>query len=302
MAEVGPRVGLVLGAGGIRGCAHPAVIRVLRAAGIPIDLVVGASVGAMFALGVAAGLSPERLSDTALSVTPLEMVRFYLGRLRPTRYNPIGRLLLDAGQGKDFSDLALPLGIAATDVASHQPVLLHQGPVLPAVQASIALPLLARSVTVGGRMLLDGGLVETLPVAFARALGADLVIAVCLGHNYHAPGWLGRSPRAITALQRLGQQRHPPRIGLSDQLRFSCRLWAGSVNPPPPAGDADLLIWPDFGHLSPNSPVGARFCYQQGYAAALEALPALESLLGEIRAPQPSWHTLRHHQTREEPL
>src|SRR5579872_5032358 len=116
-----PTIGLVLGAGGIRGCAHAGAITVLRENEVPIDLVVGASVGAMFGLALAAGLPTERIAHLAREATPLDIFRFYAGRLRAGRRNPLARLLHDAGDGRTFQDLALPFAVLGTDMATGRP-------------------------------------------------------------------------------------------------------------------------------------------------------------------------------------
>lgn len=277
------RIGLVLGAGGIRGCAHAGAIRVLREAGIPINVVVGASVGSMLGLGVAAGMSAERIVRAVEDTRPVDLFRFYASRLRPQHNNPISRLLLEAGEGKDFSDLELPFAVIATDIETGKPVVLDRGPVLPAVQASIALPFVARSVALDGRHYLDGGLLDTAPIPVARQLGADRVIAVCLGFNYCAPRFLRRRPWTQRWLERVGAQRRPIGPGLRDQIRFGFRLYASTYNPPLPAQDADVAIWPEFNGLNPNSIFGAQFCLQQGESATQEALPEIRSLLSSIR-------------------
>jgi predicted acylesterase/phospholipase RssA len=271
-----PRTALVLGAGGIRGCAHAGVISVLRQAGVRIDMVVGASSGAMFGLGLAAGISPEQMVETVRASRPIDIVRFYLGGLNPQGKNPIARLLRDAGEGKEFSDLEIPFAVAATDMETGLPVIINRGPVLDAVRASICLPFVARPVHIGGRYHLDGGLVDTAPVAAARELGAERVIAVCLGGNLRAPAWLRRRPWTRAALQRVGRGRRPGGTRLPDVLRFSARLCAACFDPPVPAQDADVLIWPDFGSLSPNSMFGAQFALQQGFEAARAAVLSYE--------------------------
>ncbi len=276
-----PRIGLILGAGGIRGCAHAGVIAELREAEIPIDLVVGASVGAIFGLAMAAGLPTEYLTRVAREATPLDLFRFYAGRLRLDRRNPISRMLLDAGGDRQFSDLTLPFAVVATDMATGEPVVIDRGPVLPAVQASIALPFVARPVRLQGRFCLDGGLLDTAPYQVAHEMGAERSITVCLGFNYAAPRVLRRRPWTQPALERIGRQRRPLRGRLGDQLRFTCRLCAATFQPSIPAQDADLVIWPEFNGLNPNSIFGAQFCYQQGITATREALPAIKLMLRE---------------------
>lgn len=274
-----PKIGLILGAGGIRGCAHPGVIQVLREAGVPIDIVVGASVGAMFGMALAAGLPTERIAQLARQTRPVDLFRFYAGRLRTDAGNPIARLLREAGRDKSFSDLSLPFAVLGTDLETGQPTVLDSGPVLPAVQASIALPFIARPVALDDRVYVDGGLLDTAPVYVARQMGADLVIAVCLGYNYSVPAFLRRRPWTRSVLERIGRQRAPITARLCDQLRFGCRLFAACYDPPTPAEDADLAIWPEFDGLSPNSIFGADFCFRQGVAAARGALPEVRARL-----------------------
>lgn len=272
-------VGLVMGAGGILGCAHAGVISVLREAGIPVDVVAGASTGAIFGLGVAAGLDTEYIAAVARQATPWQMFRFYAGRLRASGGNPVARMLGAAGAGKTFADLTMPFAVRATNMHTGVPTTITEGLVLPAIEASIALPFVARPVCFADQHFVDGGFFDTAPVAAARQLGARHVIAVCLGSNYVSPRWLRRRPWTQPVLERWGRQIGPRRSGLRDQLRFGCRMLAESYDPPPPCQDADIAIWPQFGNLSPNSMFGAAFAYEQGERAARAALPAIERLL-----------------------
>jgi predicted acylesterase/phospholipase RssA len=274
------RLGLVLGAGGIRGCAHAGALQVLDEVGIRPDMVVGASVGAMFGLALAAGIPSRRMAQVINESRPLDIARFYFaGRLRTDRRNPIARMLQEAGDGRTFDDLELPFAVLATDMETGAPTVLTSGPVLRAVEASIALPFVARPVAIGGRFYVDGGLFDTAPVGIARSLGAHRVITVCLGYNYRAPRFVRERPWTQPMLERLGRTNALRTAGIRDQFRFGCRLYRASFDPPLPATDADVAIWPEFGRVGPNSMVGARFCYEQGVQATREALPAITSIL-----------------------
>jgi len=255
---------------------------VLQEAGIPIDLVVGASAGALFGLGVAAGVPVERMAADARDAPLADVFRFYAGRLRGGRNNRIGRMLLDAAGDKTFADLAVPFATIVTDMETGEPRVIDRGPVLPAVEASIALPFIARPVEIEGRYYLDGGLRDTAPVQVARDMGADVVICVCLGYNYHAPAALRRRPWTRPLLERLGGTAGTG-ARLTDQVRFFSRLCAASFSPPLPAQDADVAIWPEFGAVGTNSMGGAGFCYEQGVAATRAALPRIrEALTGVV--------------------
>lgn len=282
------RIGLVLGAGGILGCAHGGVIRVLREAEVPIDLVVGASIGSMFGLAVAAQLPTDHITGVARAATLLDIFRFYAGRLDPTRSNPIARLILEAGADRTFEDLPHSFAVLVTDMETGRPTVIDHGPVVPAVRASIALPFVSRPVQIDGRQYMDGGMVDTAPIWVARAMGAEKVITVCLGYNYRAPRFLRRRPWTRPLLERLGRQRSPIAGSLLDQVRFGCRLFAGAYDPPLPAQDADVCIWPDFGGKSPNSMLGADLCYDAGVRAARDALPEIEGLYSTPPSPEGS--------------
>jgi predicted acylesterase/phospholipase RssA len=251
------------------------VIAVLREAGVRIDLVVGASIGAMFGLGLAAGIPAERMVETVRVSRPIDIFRFYTGGLNPRGNNPIARLLRDAGEGKDFCDLEMPFAVTATDMETHRQVVINSGPVLDAVRASICLPLIGRPVRINGRYHLDGGLIDTAPVSVAREMGAERVIAVCLGTNYRAPGWVRRNPWTRPMLEWAGRQRRPPAGRLTDTVRFGARLFVTSLDPPMPAQDADIVIWPDLGPLSPTSMFGAQFALERGMEAARQALASI---------------------------
>ncbi|MBV9278478.1 MAG: patatin-like phospholipase family protein [Chloroflexi bacterium] len=267
------KVGLVLGAGGVRGCAHAGVIEVLREAGVEVDVVVGASIGAMFGLAVAARWPTDRIVTPAREATSADLVRFYASRLRTSAANPISRYVYEVGAGKTFADLPLPFAVVASDMAAGRLVVLDSGPVLPAVEASIALPFIARPVALGDTFFLDGGLLDSVPVHVARRMGADRVIAVCLGSNFKPPHFLRKRPWTRPWLERIGAQSHPARGRWRDQIRFGCRLYAASYDPPLPAQEADVAIWPEFGRIGPNSMYGGSFCYRQGVSAARAALP-----------------------------
>lgn len=271
----------MLGAGGIRGCAHAGVISVLRDAGVPIDVVVGASVGAMFGLAVAADYPTEEIVRAGYTATSFNVVRFYAGRLRLNTSNPIGRTVVEAGEGKTFEDLPLPFAVMATDMASGEPVVLRSGPIVPAIQASISIPFIARPVALEDRYFLDGGVIDAVPIHVAHQLGADVVIAVCLGFNYSPPPFLRRR-WTQSLLQQLGQQRSPITGRMWDQIRFGWRLYAALCDPPD-AQTADVEIWPEFGRIGPNSLHGGGYCVQQGIKAAEEALPEIRRLLSVAR-------------------
>jgi len=179
-----PKLGLALGSGSARGWAHVGVIRALTDHGIVPDVVAGCSMGAMVGAAFAAGRI-EQLEAWALSldgrgVFGLLDIGWRGGLIK-------GNRLLDFFDGHiggcQFSELVMPFAATAADLASGQEIWLREGKVSDAVHASCAVPGLFQPVLRDGRYLIDGSVVNPIPVSLCRQMGADVVIAVDLGSD-----------------------------------------------------------------------------------------------------------------------
>jgi NTE family protein len=282
-----PRVGLALGAGGTKGTAHVGVLKVLSEAGVPIDRVAGASVGALYGASFALGHDLQRIERNIRRTSPRDVLRFFRHRLTIGPQNPLGERFYRALEGVRFEDLKTAFAVVASDVLRREPVLICEGEVLPAVQASISLPLLARPVRWDDRYLVDGGYWEPAPVSAARALGAEKVIAVVLGE----PAVVSERRRALVRrlaaileglarwTDRDGSQRPPGLLACATFYLYT------RTEIPPATLDADLVIRPRVAHLNANSPFHMQLSLRRGEEAAREALPLIEEMLRE-RAPQ----------------
>ncbi|MDM7457548.1 MAG: patatin-like phospholipase family protein [Tepidimonas sp.] len=180
-AAARPRIGLALGSGAARGWAHIGVLRVLQEAGLQPDIVCGTSIGALVGAAYAAG-ELDRLEPWVRSLGWREVVglidlRFGGGLIEGDKLEAFFRSrFVDGG----IEALRKPFGCVATDLVTGREVWLRQGPVIDAVRASIAIPGVFTPAQLGGRLLVDGGLVNPVPVSLARAMGAEFVIAVDL--------------------------------------------------------------------------------------------------------------------------
>jgi NTE family protein len=181
-------VGLALGSGSARGCAHVGVIRALEQAGIRPDLVCGTSAGALVGAAYAAG-ELDRFEAWLLGVKIKDMVALMDVSLRSGLFK--GQRLMDFFRrhfaDRPIEELPIPFAAVATELHNGTEMWLRSGSTLDAVRASIAHPGLFAPVVRDGIVLVDGGLVNPVPVSLARAMGADVVIAVDLGS-----GILGR--------------------------------------------------------------------------------------------------------------
>ena len=173
-----PRIGLALGGGAARGFAHIGVIQVLEEAGIKPDLVVGTSAGSLVAALYAAGRPGAELARVALAMDESAITDWSFPGRGLIRGEALARYVREQTGGKTIEQLAMPLGIVATDLDSGLPMLFQRGDVGMAVRASSAVPAVFQPVKIGSREYVDGGLVSPVPVRFARQMGAELVIAV----------------------------------------------------------------------------------------------------------------------------
>lgn len=177
------KVGLVLGCGSSRGWAHIGAIEALQDANLPIHLVAGCSVGAFIGAVFASG-GLEQLKKYVINMDGESMFSFLdLILIRPGLLDgdkKLKELFCMHSDKKTFDELAIPLKVVAADMHSGDQVVLDSGDLLIALRASMSYPGLFAPVHYKGRWLIDGGVVDPVPVGIARAMGADIVIAVNL--------------------------------------------------------------------------------------------------------------------------
>ncbi len=186
-----PRIGVALGGGSARGWAHIGVLMALEEAGIRPDVIAGTSIGALVGAVHAGGQLPAFeewvRTLTRRDVMSLMDFQFGSGMLKGVR---LMDFLRNRFSNADIEELAIPFGATATALETGAEVWLRSGSTIDAVRASIALPALFTPVHHEGRLLVDGGLVNPVPVSLARAMEAEIVIAVDL-----ASGLVGRNLR-----------------------------------------------------------------------------------------------------------
>ncbi|MDP2762167.1 MAG: patatin-like phospholipase family protein [Sideroxyarcus sp.] len=180
-----PKIGLALGSGSARGLAHLGVIRAIADAGIKVDFIAGTSMGALIGAILAAGKLDEleatfRVFDWKKTASFFDVVLPKSGLLDGARVSELVRAHIHADT---IEMLPLPFAAVATDIVSGEEVVIRSGDVIEAVRASISVPGIFTPVRSNGRILVDGGLTNPVPVSAVRAMGADIVIAVDLNHE-----------------------------------------------------------------------------------------------------------------------
>ncbi|MCL2851125.1 MAG: patatin-like phospholipase family protein [Firmicutes bacterium] len=259
------KVALVLGAGGARGFCHIGVIEVLKENKIPIDIITGCSMGALIGGGFAAGVSDEQMRAIANKVTNKTVFDFEFRILRSllrgtglARGDRAMRLFNQhAGPNTQIEDCEIKFAAIATDLNTHSLHMFKSGSLSTAVRASISIPALFRPVCIDDKILVDGGVLKRMPIAEARQLGADIIIAV------DAVG----SPNDISSVTTLGV------LDMSYQLMD----WRSARHE---GREADILIIPELGSRSSLSFNNNTEIIEQGRIAATKALPQIKRLVG----------------------
>lgn len=293
------RIGIALGSGGARGFAHVGVLRGLMAAGIVPDVICGASAGALVGAVHAAGRLDDfeawaRQLDRRQVISLLD-VSFSGGAVRGRRMMDQLAAFLPDG---DFDALPHPFGAVATDLESGREIWLRDGPLLDALHASSAIPGVVSPVRIDGRWLVDGGVVNPVPIALCRALGAHSVIAVDLNASLLSRRFRGESPAPKPALeahdaspgalhQLWSELRHrfvgseappgPPSPGLYDVLNNALEIMQVRITRSRMAGDPPELL------VTPRLPDFALLELTRAAEAIAEGRRAVERALAPLR-------------------
>lgn len=305
-AQDRPRVGLVLSGGGARGIAHVGVLEVLEELRVPIDCIAGTSMGAIVGGFYAYGLSPETMKRHLVRDDLHRDWQFLLDDEPDRRHKPFRRreddsdflvdfdigfrdfgfvlpkglsqgqnldlelrfLGIEAHRLESFDALPIPFRAVATDIGSGRPVVLSRGNLPAAIRASMSVPGAFAPVRLDGRELIDGGIVDNLPVELARAMGADVLVVVDIGSPL-------LDVEEIGSLLGVAEQM----VGILTQQNIDRSLRS--------LGDDDVVIRPeleditvsDFGAAARAIELGRR-----GARAAAESLRRLAVSPDEYRA------------------
>ena len=264
------KVGLALGGGFARGLAHIGVLEVLEREGIPVDFIAGTSIGALVGALYARERKAELLKNQALQVDLMSMSSLvdltvpksvFIGGRRVI--NLLRRLIGDV----EFADLGIPLSCVATDIMSGDEVVINEGPVLEAVRASISIPVIFSIVKNRGRYLVDGGIVNPVPVSVVKAMGADIILAVDVTPD--------KTERAHYIAQTHQGKKEPGVLQVLIQtIYISTYLTARMVS-----DGADIIIHPHLAHINPGDFHRASEAILEGELAAVDNLAHIKRCL-----------------------
>lgn len=273
MTEKNLKVGIALGSGSARGWAHIGVLRALEKADIVPDIVcgtsIGALVGAVYADNDIAALEEWVTGLTWRKVLGFFDISFSGGILKGAK---LSGFLRDNFMEKEIAGLARPFAAVATDLHSGREVWLRNGSVVEAVRASIALPGLFSPFERDGTQLIDGALVNPVPVSLCRAMDADFVIAVDLGSNM--------SGRHITNAGSGKRGKKP--LSMIEVVTTSLNIMSTRITRSRLAGEpADVVIAPRLGQLGLLDYHRATEAIAEGRAATETMIPQIRGLLND---------------------
>jgi NTE family protein len=184
-AEIGarsaPHLGLALGGGAVLGFSHLGILQALHQDGIRVDRIAGTSAGALIAALHAFGVGPERMHDLLVPITWRKVSNFSASSLGLLSNESIADILRGELGAVRIEDADIPLAIVTADIHTGETVTLREGPLADAVRASAAIPGIYSPISIGGRMLVDGGIVANVPVRPLRDMDADVIVAATLG-------------------------------------------------------------------------------------------------------------------------
>ena len=255
-----PKVALVLGGGAARGFAHVGVIRALELEKLPIDLIVGTSVGSLIGAIYAADLDSFDLEWTAFKLEKDDLFDYgvlsaVLG-MGLARGDKLEEFVKNRVKVANIEDLKIPFAAVATDLNWGTEVVIDRGSVSRAVRASSAIPGVFPPVQHLGKILVDGGVVDNIPISVARAKGADIVVAVDISEN------VGNTH--ITNLVDVVIQ--------ATNIMFALNVEHSKK-------DADVLVSPKVGDVAMLDFTQKKRCMQAGIEAARRAAPAIREAI-----------------------
>ena len=247
------KVALVLGGGSARGVAHIGVLKVLEREKIPIDMVVGTSMGAMIGAAYSVGIPTSTMEALAYPFTInrlLDPTIPTMGLLAGEKLESVIRELID---NKSFADCKIPLAVVTTNIETGEEVVLQSGDMIKAIRASSSWPGIVNPVKIDGKLLVDGGIKSSVPANIARSLGADYVLAVDVGFCVKEGPIKNIFQIILQSFQITGEELNKHQ----------------SIH-------ADFVIKVDLGHIDQVAFDRAREAVQKGMEAAEKALPQLK--------------------------
>jgi len=258
-----PKIGLVLGGGASRGFAHVGVLRALEQEKIPIDLIVGTSVGSLIGAIYAANPNSFELEWMAFELEKDDIFDFSLlsSRTGPIKGDKLEKFVVKHVKTRNIEDMKIPFYAVACDLHTGEPVVFDRGPAEIAVRASSSIPGVFTPLNIKEQIVVDGGVIGSVSPETARQKGADIVIVVNIGKsitNYETGNIVQITLQAIDIMgHRIDQYKNQ---------------------------DADVLIEPEVGNVGTMDFSKKKELMLAGIKAGQAAIPAIQKAIEDFKA------------------
>jgi len=263
------KIGLALGSGAARGLAHIGVLEVLKREGIPIDMIAGTSAGAIIGATYAWSTDTDHIKEQALEVNWRKLAPLIDPSLPKTgliKGKKIKNLLASyIGGNIKFSDLKIPFACVASDIDTGEEVVIDRGLVPEALRASISVPAIFTVVKRGDRYLVDGGLVNPVPVSVLKRMGADFIIAVNV-----IPDVTDRTHRVNKGEKEDSKEPNIFHVIMQTIYVTTYSVVRASIE------NADIVIEPDVANIGAGDFQKAQELILRGEQAAQSAIPEIK--------------------------
>jgi len=264
------RLGLSLSGGAMRGLAHIGVLQALEDNNIRPDYISGTSIGSFVAALYAFGIPLKEIRRVGKGMTPIKISKLKLSKYALFSNEELGRLIQDKIGKARIEDSLIPLAIMAVDIGTGKKVVLRKGEVAPAVMASNAVPGIYRPIFIDGRMMMDGGIAEDVPISPLKPMGADVVVAVNLSaeRRYNTPNDI--IDIILNAID----------IAIDENTKVQVR-------------QANVLIEPQLSHFPRMNTKKVDELIAEGYRSTKASVIKIKRLLKQAPKPKPGRRTTR---------
>ena len=209
---------LVLGGGSARGLAHIGVLKVLERENIPIHRIVGTSMGALIGAAYSAGVSVKKMEDIAHKFSLKAIFDPTLPKMGLLAGKKLERIVNELTEGKSFSECRIPLAIVATDIERNERIVFQKGNLQKIICASCSWPGIFNPVRIDGRLLVDGGIKNSVPTRIARSLDPGYMIAVDVGFCVREGNINNIFKMLLQSFQIMGEELNRYQSRISDTL------------------------------------------------------------------------------------
>ncbi len=263
-----PRVGVALSGGSALGIAHIGVLKSLNEHHVPIDCIAGTSAGAIVAACYAFDVPLEKITKKAGDLSWYALSKISFSGMGLVSHAALGKLIGEFLRDVNIEESTIPLAIVATDIATGERVIFRKGPLIDALMASTCIPGVFIPVEIGGRMFVDGGLVDNLPMTALEEMKATVKIGV--------------------NVNRWSSKRKPKNV-----LDVVVKSFEIATSYRHPAKKNEIFIEPHLEAFSPSDFSKADKLVAEGYQAAGTAMPDIRRLAGETTPDMNLWEQFK---------